>query len=86
MRDTLGTLLEILEPIVIVPVAAVVGSVGLLLAIATTPIWGIALWVAYKKHLRDRRLLEAHPDLQGPDLQRNYSSQPPAGHLVPVGR
>jgi hypothetical protein len=83
MRDTLDTLLEILEPIVVVPVAAVFGSVGLLLAIAATPIWGIALWVAYQKHVRDRRLLEAHPDLQGRDLQSNYSSQPPAGHPVP---
>jgi hypothetical protein len=79
MRDTLDTLLEILEPFVVVPVAAVCGSVGLVLAIAATPIWGIALWVAYQRHLRDRRFLEAHPDLRG-----NGSSQAPAGRPAPA--
>jgi hypothetical protein len=52
------------EPVLVVPVAAVAGVVGLVLAIVTSPIWLIILWFAYKKHLKDTRDLAEHPSVR----------------------
>jgi hypothetical protein len=64
LKSALDALIVFFEPVLVVPVAAVAGVVGLVLAIVTSPIWLIILWFAYKKHLKDTRDLAEHPSVR----------------------
>jgi hypothetical protein len=57
-------LLTILKPVLVVPVVAVLGAVGMALSIITAPIWIPALWFSCRNHMNDQRYLQSHHDLQ----------------------
>jgi hypothetical protein len=61
----MGTPMRIIEPAVVVPAATLMGVVGLVLTVATSPIWLIVLYILYRKQLADARRLAEQVRLAG---------------------